>query len=153
VGVSHWSAHVQARTDLLKGRISEKTMNAVWDRTRKAGPGDLKRFETALRQHHGKQRCHDLRNISKVPRSQQDAVTGCVTRSRIATEAVAAAQAVIGDWRDHLKHMAAYADGGMTAGKAQRLWVQAWRNAPANISTYAATGTKLRKAPPCERAR
>jgi hypothetical protein len=148
-GVRDWNDHVRARTAMLKGRISEKKMNAIWDRTRSRGPADVRRFEAALRPYHGRPRCRDLQSARHVPRSQRALVTRCETRSRAVTKAVADAAATIGDWKAHLKHMDTYADGGMTSGTAQRLWVKAWRSAPKNISAFRAAGDRLRKAPPC----
>jgi hypothetical protein len=38
VAAGHWREHVQARTALLDGRISQATTKAIWKRTRLAGP-------------------------------------------------------------------------------------------------------------------
>jgi hypothetical protein len=153
VGVGHWRAHVRARTDMLKGRISEKKMNAIWDRTRARGPGDVKRFRIARQHYHEEPRCTKRHEFKAVPRSKHDVVTGCVARSSFAPKAVAAAKATIVDWKNHLKHMNTYANGGMTAGKAQRLWVRAWRKAPQNIRAFKAAGAKLHHAPHCPHRR
>jgi hypothetical protein len=149
VGVRHWRAHVRARTDMLKGRISEKKMNAIWDRTRAAGPADVRRFHTARQHYHEEPRCTKRCNFSDLPRSNRQAVNGCVARSIRAPRAVAAAKATIVDWKNHLKHMNTYANGGMTAGKAQRLWVRAWRRAPENMQAFKAAGSELHHAPHC----
>jgi hypothetical protein len=153
VGVGHWRAHVLARTDWLSGRISEKKMNAIWDRTRAAGPGDVKRFHTARQHYHEEPRCTKRHEFKAVPRSKHALVTGCIARSVFAPRAVAAAKATIVDWKNHLKHMNTYANGGMTAGKAQRLWVRAWRKAPENIGAFKAAGAKLHHAPHCPHRR
>jgi hypothetical protein len=143
-GVRHWSAHVRARTDMLKGRISESRMDAVWKRTQDAGPADQRRFQDALQQYGGRLPCAD-----QVSGRQTEAMTACVTRSETAITAVVAAQEAMGQWRSHLHHMATYADGGMTSGKAQRLWVFAWREAPEHISTYRDARQALLEAPAC----
>jgi hypothetical protein len=153
VGVGHWREHVLARTHWLSGRISEKKMNAIWDRTRAAGPRDVKRFHTARQHYHEEPRCTKRHEFKAVPRSKHDLVTGCVARSSLAPKAVAAAKATIVDWKNHLKHMNTYANGGMTAGKAQRLWVRAWRKAPQNIRAFQAAGAKLHHAPHCPHRR
>jgi hypothetical protein len=152
VGVSHWRAHVRARTDMLKGRISERRMNAVWDRTRAAGPTDVRRFQTARRHYHEQPRCTRRHNFRHLPRSERHVVSGCLSRSTMAPEAVAAAKATIVDWKNHLKHMNTYANGGMTAGKAQRLWVRAWRKAPQNMRAFHAAGARMHQAPTCPRS-
>jgi hypothetical protein len=153
VGVGHWREHVRARTDWLHGRISEKKMNAIWDRTRAAGPSDVKRFHTARQHYHEEPRCTKRHEFKAVPRSKHDLVTGCVARSVFAPRAVAAAKATIVDWKNHLKHMNTYANGGMSSGKAQRLWVRAWRKAPQNIGAFKAAGAKLHHAPHCPHRR
>jgi hypothetical protein len=145
-GVRHWSAHVRARTDMLKGRITEKQMDAVWKRTQDAGPADQRRFHDALQQYGGRLPCADPRS-----ETQTEAMTACVTRSETATTAVVAAQEAMDAWSSHLHHMATYADGGMTSGKAQRLWVIAWREAPEHISTYRDSRKALQQAPSCAR--
>jgi hypothetical protein len=47
VAAGHWREHVQARTALLDGRISQATTKAIWKRTRLAGPGDIRRMAAA----------------------------------------------------------------------------------------------------------
>ena len=148
-GVRDWSDHTQARTDLLRGRISEKKMNAVWTRTQNAGPADQEQFQEALQTSDGTSSCDDLEDV---PESQDDAVTDCVARAESASDAVSAAEAVMGDWDTHLHHMTRYADGGMTSGQAQRLWVRAWRSASINISAYREGQDLLASAPTCNKS-
>jgi hypothetical protein len=145
-GVSNWSAHVQARTDLLAGRISEEKMSAVWTRTQDAGPADQQQFNTALQAYGGQPSCGELESGSE---SQTQDVTDCLARAEAADNGVSAAEAAMDDWAAHLHHMSEYADGGMTAGRAQRLWVEAWREAPENITAYEDARATLSKAPPC----
>lgn len=148
-GVSHWNTHVQARTDLVEGRISEERMRALWKATRLAGPADQERFQAALRQHDGSAQCSGLRHL---PDGLQRAAGDCVARSKAADQAMAAAQAAMGDWRSHLDNMAAFANGEMTPAEAQHHWVQAWREAPSNISAYQEARAALAEAPRCTSA-
>lgn len=145
-GVDHWSAHVQARTDWLRGRISESEMHKVWDRTKFAGPGDQKRFGSAMSNYSSKLRCDGL---DEVDAAHAGAARKCMARSGNATQAVATARTAMGDWDSHLKHMASFANGGMTSGQAQRMWVEAWRAAPSQISAYDKASAALAKAPSC----
>ena len=145
-GVSHWNAHVQARTDLLEGRISEEEMEAVWKRTQSAGPDDQQQFSTAQQAYRGQSPCDELRDLTE---SQTPEITNCLDRSIAAATAVSAADAAMNDWSTHLHHMSEYADGGMTSGRAQRLWVSAWRKAPENISAYEDARATLSEAPTC----
>jgi len=146
-GVRHWTIHTQARTDMLKGRISEVRMKALWKRTRLAGPTDQRRFQTALRQYDDTSSCAELHELAAD--STQNAMAGCVTRADAATKAVSAANGAMGDWKAHLDNMAAFDRGAMTAAKAQKEWVAAWRRAPKNINAYDAARKALAKAPTC----
>lgn len=143
-GVSHWNTHVQARTDLIEGRISEERMRELWKRTRLAGPADQQRFQTALKQYDGTSQCSGLAadQLGKT-------ATDCVARSETAAHAVAAAQGAMGDWKAHLDNMAAFANREMTPDEAQHHWIEAWRKAPANISAYQDAREALGNAPPC----
>ena len=146
-GVSNWSSHVQARTDMLEGRISERQMEAVWNRTQHAGPVDQRRFHAAMQAYDSKPRCGQL---NRVPAAHRHITTDCVRRSQSATRALAAAEKAMGDWKIHLANMAKYAHGKMSASLAQGKWVKAWRNAPTNISAYRDARTTLNHAPPCK---
>ena len=145
-GVSDWSAHVQARTDMFAGRISVEEMDATWKPTRLAGPGDQQRFHAALRSYHAPTGCDHLGGVPQADRAVADR---CVTRARAAVRAVAAAKAAMGDWKSHLDNMASYAHGGMSSAQAQSMWVSAWRSAPRNISAYEHARGALASAPGC----
>jgi hypothetical protein len=149
-GVVDWHNHVQARTDMLAGRISPERMRAIWARTRRAGPGDQARFHAATKGFHSTADCDRLANGSDAAKST---VTDCRKRARLADRAVAAAAAAMRDWRSHLANMAAYAHGHMTSGMAQHMWVSAWRNAPPHISAYHHARAALAAAPACKGTR
>lgn len=145
-GVGNWRVHVQARTDMLDGRMSRARMNDIWDRTKLAGPADQRRFEKALGSYQEKATCEQL----SAPRGKQEKrVAACVDRFERATEAVDAAEAAMADWRSHLGHMAAYAAGDLSRDEAQSMWVRAWRRAPVHIRNYDKSRTALADARPC----
>jgi hypothetical protein len=131
---------------MLEGRISESKMSAIWKRTQDAGPADQQQFSTAQQDYDGQPSCDELHNDAE---THTEAVTSCLARSEAATAAVTTAQDAMNDWASHLHHMSEYADGGMTAGRAQRLWVAAWRQAPENITAFEDARTALSEAPPC----
>ncbi len=145
-GVGDWNSHVQARTDMLEGRMSGDKMDAVWARTRAAGPGDQERFKKALRGYPQPSKCEGLRGTTGAKRT---VAARCVQRSRAATRALHSAEAAMKDWSEHLSNMARYADHEMSDAMAQERWVEAWRNAPKNISAYRTATATLAKAPPC----
>lgn len=145
-GVSDWSDHVQARTDMLKGRISVSTMDSIWKRTRLAGQADQSRFHAARHGYDSTSECARLRSGSAGTGPAAD----CLARSKAAKDAVAAADAAMRDWKSHLANMSLYAHGQMSSMTAQDKWVSAWRDAPPHISAYRSARAALEKAPPCD---
>ena len=125
---------MEARTQMLDGDISLRTMTAIYERTRRRGVTDHERFDAALRPVEGAGPCAGLRSLSS--ESAGPPAPDCVARSGAAIEALAAARAAMADWQSHLHHMDSYDDGGMTTGTALRLWIRAWREAPRNITAY-----------------
>lgn len=149
VGVHHWDTHVRARTDALRGRISERRMNRIFDRTRLGGPRDQHRYRAARKGFDGQLRCDFRREI--VGPDDKDLVADCVTRAKAADRALPAAKRAMGDWRVHLKRMAKFRHGGMSAHRAQHLWVKAWRTAPTNIAAFERTDTEFAQTSACKR--
>jgi hypothetical protein len=145
-GVSSWNSHVQARTDMLNGRMSVSEMDDMWERTRLAGPVGQQRFRDALDSYDAKSSCDDLRSSSQAGQAS----AGCVARFDTAAKAVDAAEAAMKDWKSHLDNMAAYAAGEMTRDEAQTRWVRAWRDAPVHIKAYEKAREALSDAPPCD---
>jgi len=149
-GVRDWNDHVQARTDMLEGRMSVERMDAIWARTRAAGPGEQETFHAAMNKHGDMSDCTELKAKAK---GAGEPAADCVARATTAERTVAAAEKAMGDWESHLKNMAAYADGEMDAAMAQDMWVAAWRNAPTHIKAYDDARADLAKAPSCEETR
>ena len=146
-GIEHWRTHVAARTDMLAGEISEVTMHAIYERTRRKGVADHHRFTAALGSVEGSVPCEGLRSVNAD--SAGPSGPDCVARSQAAIEALAAARGAMADWQSHLHHMDEYDDGGMSTGTALHLWVKAWREAPGNISAFDVGRRALGHAPLC----
>ena len=145
-GVRNWNDHVQARTDMLDGRISMEKMDAIWARTQAAGPGDQKRFKQAM-QDAQPSRCAQLKDAA-----DSKTAARCVKRHQAATRALQSAEAAMKDWDVHLANMKKFSKNKMSASMAQGKWVKAWRNAPKNISAYQEARATLAKAPTCTAA-
>jgi hypothetical protein len=145
-GVGHWRQHIQARTDMLKGRISEKKMNKVWERTQRAGPADVHRFRATADRYPSRAHCGQPRTYP--PRLRRLAHS-CLVRAAVTTHGLRAAHRAMRDWRVHLANMKKFSRGRMSAAMAQGRWVQAWRNAPINITAYRSTRAALDRAPAC----
>ena len=145
-GVEQWSAHVQARTDMLEDRISEARMEAIYKRTTKIGHTDQQRFSAAVSEVAATP-CRALDRLES--RTKDPRIDECLTRARRAVAALGAATSTMEEWRSHLHHMESYDDGGMRTGKAMALWVKAWRKAPEGISTFRQRSEQLSAAPTC----
>ena len=148
-GIDGWQTHLQARTDMLAGTITEAEMENVWDRTRLAGPDHVRRFDAAVEAYDGVTACERFDGANVGSAAQQWAAEDCTERARAADRAVTAAQAALREWTAHLRHMEEFRDGGMTVGHAQHLWIAAWRKAPANIDAFDRARAVLDAAPRC----
>jgi hypothetical protein len=141
VTAGHWREHVQARTALLDGRISQAKTKAIWKRTRLAGPADLQRLTAATTT---QQRLRG--GCANAPGA---AGTACRQRLTVLAAAAAAGQATAHDWQAHLAMMAAHKAGEMDNEHAQTMWVAAWRAAPANLTAFAHADATLARTTPC----
>jgi hypothetical protein len=149
-GVGHWRQHIQARTDMLKGRISETKMDRVWERTQRAGPADQRHFRATAGRYPSRSHCGQPRTYP--PRLQRLA-KDCLNRAAATTRGLRAAHGAMRDWRVHLANMAKFSRGRMSAAMAQGRWVQAWRNAPIHITAYRTARAALDRAPDCDMKR
>jgi hypothetical protein len=144
-GVRSWHRHVQARTDWLAGRISQERLDEIYAQSKHRGHVVQPKYAKAVASVDHSRPCTGLRHVDASDKRVKD----CRTRSRAAAAALAAAQRAMGDWAAHLHHMAQYADGGMSSGRAMKLWVAAWRKAPAGIKAYDERAADLAAAPAC----
>lgn len=148
VGIGHWHEHVQARTDMLAGAISQEEMRAIWKRTRLAGADDVTRANTALDAYEAQPPCTGLADVEATERLVQRA-QDCLAREVSVDAAVVAATAAMGDWANHLNAMISHANGDMDGLEAQELWVSAWAAAPTNIGGFNDARDQLTGAPSC----
>jgi hypothetical protein len=141
VAAGHWREHVQARTALLDGRISQATTKAIWKRTRLAGPGDIRRLAAATAAY------QPVRGgCANAPGAAGKA---CRQRLTALADAVVAGQAVARDWQAHLAMMATHKAGGMDDQHAQTMWVAAWHAAPANLTAFADADATVARTASC----
>ncbi len=141
VAVDHWREHVQARTDLLAGRIDQATTKAIWKRTRLAGPTDLQHLTAATTAH----------QAARGGCTNTVGTRGAACRHRLTAlgAAIAAGHAAAHDWQAHLAMMAAHKAGAMDNAHAQTMWVAAWRAAPPHLTAFADADRNLARTPPC----
>jgi hypothetical protein len=150
IGVDHWAAHVQARTDLLAGKITEDEMRAIWKATRLAGPNDVAALTKAVAAYEPQADACGQVERSTAPSDRAARVEHCLQRHEAAQAVVDAGRAAVGDWESHLEAMARFKAGDFDAAHAQHLWVQAWEKAPVNINAFRTADQALQKAPACE---
>lgn len=141
IAVEHWREHVQARTDLLAGRIDQATTKAIWKRTRLAGPTDLEHLTAATTAHAAARG-----GCTNTPGTKG---TACRHRLTALAAAIAAGHAASRDWQAHLAMMAAHKAGAMDNAHAQTMWVAAWRAAPPHLTEFAHADRNLTRTPPC----
>jgi len=132
VGIGHWAEHVQAQTDANSGKISTDAMDAIFKRTRLAGPDDVERYQKAV------DRAKDLSGSCQVPADAPSAVQeqlqDCSTRAEEQQQVLRAADRAMGDWKSHLAAMQRSRMGHVD--DPQGVWIRAWREAPPNIEAY-----------------
>jgi hypothetical protein len=141
IAAGHWREHVEARTALLAGQISQATTKAIWKRTRLAGPADIQRLAAAT-------------SARDSTRGGCDAAPGeagkaCRHRLTVLAAAATSGNAVARDWKAHLDMMAAHKAGGMDDKHAQAMWVAEWKAAPPNLSAFANADARLAQTAAC----
>ena len=132
VGVQHWATHVQAQTDANARKISRARMNALFKKTRLAGPADNRRYGAAL--HAYQDVTGSCGKVKGAPPKVARELSDCRQRARAQQPVLAAAASGMADWKSHLAAMQRNADHDVP--HAERIWLAAWRAAPPHIRAY-----------------
>lgn len=144
-GVNHWTEHVQAQTDANGGKISNADMQAIFKRTRLAGPADLKRYQAALDSDKSRSgACTPPAGVSAELRSK---FVSCAERGQAQQPVLASGKKAMADWKSHLGAMQMSRMGHVN--DPQGVWIRAWRAAPSNIKAYQSAKSSYREAPAC----
>jgi hypothetical protein len=131
-GIAHWEAHIKAQRDAERNAISAAEQQAIFKRTRLAGPSDQKRYADAANDvERTKGSCSKVDGADAAVKS---AMAKCQQRSRAQKPVLAAADDVMRDWRKHLADMQRSRETHVK--DAQRVWIRAYRAAPENINAY-----------------
>jgi hypothetical protein len=141
VAAGHWREHVEARTALLAGKISQATTKAIWKRTRLAGPADVQRLAAATATRDSARGGCDT--------AAGEAGKACRHRLTVLAAAATSGHAVARDWQAHLDMMAAHKAGGMDDKHAQAMWVAEWKAAPPNLAAFANADARLARTAAC----
>lgn len=144
-GIGHWSAHVQSQTDRFDGRISESQMSAIWDRTKSAGPADVRRYSKLADQHPEHEEA--CQAVKEAPKDIARSLSTCQQRQEAIKPLLSASDKAMADWEHHLADMRRSASGH--AHHAEQVWLDTWRKASKNIVAVQAADKKLADAPSC----
>ena len=131
-GIAHWEAHIEAERKAEARTISAAKQQAIFKRTRLAGPSDQRRYADAV---------NDLeridgscRKVDGADATIKTAMAKCQERSKEQKPVLAAADDVMRDWRNHLADMQRSRETHVK--NAQGMWIRAYRAAPPNINAY-----------------
>jgi hypothetical protein len=131
-GVGHWSEHVQAQTDANAGDISPDKMDAIFKRTRLAGPDDVTAYSDAKKSYaDASGSCAPVTGAST---KISDDLSACHERSEAQQPVLEAAADGMADWKSHLAAMQRSRMGHVH--DAEGVWIKAWRAAPPHIKAY-----------------
>lgn len=131
-GVGHWSEHVQAQTDVYAGKLSTESMDAIFKRTRLAGPDDVRRYQEAVSA--AEDRSAGCDPVASAPAAVSDQLQSCLQRSKAQEPLLKAGADGMDDWESHLADMRR--SRMHHVDDAQGVWLRAWRAAPGHIKAY-----------------
>jgi hypothetical protein len=148
-GAEHWSEHLQGQTDIQSGAktyIEVKTN--VFEPSRAAGPGDVAAYDSAMTAYSGVGGCQNV-GAMEAPADLAPKLQACAAREQAIDAYMAAAKAVMDDWRTHLQEMADHSDGHLNGPEAQTRWIERWKAAPVHLDPYKVAAEALSSAPTC----
>jgi len=145
----HWSQHIQGQADIDSGaRTCLDVKTNVFGPSRAAGPGDVAAYDTAMNGLNGASGCQNV-GAMEAPTDLTAKVQACAAREQALDAYMAAAKAVLDDWRTHLQEMADHTDGHLNGPEAQARWIERYKAAPAHLDPYKAAAAALAAAPAC----
>ena len=140
----HWSEHIEAQTDMNAGKITHEEMEDIFDRTKKAGDEDEKRYDSAVKSYDDED--GSCREVSGASAKITQQLARCAERGKAQEPVLAAAKDGMGDWTKHLAEMRRSDQGKIH--NPQQKWLATWRAAPKNIDAYDEAVEKF-SAPQC----
>ena len=131
-GVGHWAEHVGAQLDADAGTVTVARMNAVFARTRLAGPGDVKAYDEAVRR--ARRTTGPCGPVEGASVEAARGLAACAERKRAQQPVLAAAKAGMTAWRQHLGDMRRDAEGRTSDPEGR--WRATYAEAPTTIDAY-----------------
>lgn len=146
-GVDHWSEHVQAQNDADAGRITATQMQAIFKRTRLAGPDDVSAYKKVTTAYTSVDKTCSDDETTADQSNLAEQLNACRSRDATLTKAMTTADAAMADWTDHLAAMKRSAGGHVH--NAQDIWIAAKDAAPPNLNAFDKARRMVAKAPTC----
>lgn len=137
-----------AQTDYDKGRISSEQAHAIWDRTKKAGPGDLSQYDTAKKawDKADQKACTGLRSGAG---ASQQTVRKCSDRSAAMLDVLKKAEPVYAEWKGHQTQMTHTEEKSKDPDAYFTEWFGRVHNAEKPLAAYKKAQTAYRKTAAC----
>lgn len=144
-----WEGHTSALTRLEAGRITQAEADAIWKRTKLAGPSDMKRYQAALTAYtRSKGACA---RMGALPSAFAGAGAQCAQRANANSDVADKVAPVSAAWASHLTSMKSKADTSVTQYMAK--WHQQVNGAPKILRAYRAAASTVHASPACPNVR
>jgi len=143
-----WSAHVYAQTDYDKGKITFKQAQGIWDRTKKAGPGDLKKYGTAKKAW-DKADHKACTGLKAGDGAAPNVVKACGDRSAAMLDLIAKAGPVYTGWKGHQIQMTHTEEKSSDPDAYFKEWFGRVHHAEQPLAAYKKAQTAYRKSAAC----
>lgn len=143
-----WSGHVYAQTDYDKGKITFKQAEAIWDRTKKAGPNDRKKYDAAKKawDKADQKACSGLKSGDG---ASAKTVKACSARSAAMIKVIDKAKPVYAGWKGHQIQMTHTEEKSNDPDAYFTEWFGRVHNAEKPLAAYKSAQTAYRKTAAC----
>lgn len=136
-GIRHLKMHIGAHQDWVAGRIDEDEKKATYIKSKLAGPGDLAKWDKAIKAYDAK------------AGGCKDETGDCATRMAVLDKTLDASRMGMHHWDEHLANMASFAAGKFDALEAQGRWDATIAAMPGMVKPYDDALAELKDAPAC----
>lgn len=143
-----WQGHTSALTRLDKGQITVREADAIWKRTKLAGPADMARYRVATAASAtSKGACAQM---GPLPKALAPGGVRCVQRANAQADVAAKVTPVSAAWAAHLASMKVKDD--TPVGPYMAKWHQQVAGAPKILTAYRTAVSALSGSPTCPTA-
>lgn len=146
-----WSGHVYAQTDYDKGKITFKQAEAIWDRTKKAGPDDLKKYDAAKKAW-DKADHKACTGLQPGDGATANVVKACTDRSAAMIKVIDKGGPVYAGWKGHQAQMTHTEEKSNDPDAYFKEWFGRVHNAEKPLAAYKKAQTAYRRTATCPAA-